>query len=91
MVQSPQAKEPGNGNRAGNTAKMWADLTAGIGKVSLTAALAGQFVPDPVINADGSIDGAFGPTSVGGRPLVGQGLSAGPFATGTTPFLRYGR
>lgn len=59
-----------NANRAGNTEKMWADITAGLGKVGLTAALAGQYAPDPFINADGSIGGAIGPTSVGGKPLV---------------------
>jgi hypothetical protein len=77
-----------NANRAGNSYKMWADLAGGIGKVGLTAALAGQYMPDPVLNADGSIGGAVGPTSVGGRPLVG-----GParFGADATPFLTYGR
>ena len=37
-----------NANRAGNTEKMWADIASGLGKVGLTAGLAGQFVPDPV-------------------------------------------
>lgn len=77
-----------NANRAGNTAKMWADLTAGIGKVGLTAALAGQYMPDPVINPDGSIEGALGPTSIGGRPLVGVPAR---FGANATPFLTYGR
>jgi hypothetical protein len=57
-----------NANRAGNTEKMWADIASGLGRVGLTAGLAGQFVPDPVLNADGSIAGAVGPTSVGGAP-----------------------
>ena len=77
-----------NANRAGNTAKMWADLSAGIGKFSLTAALAGQYMPDPAINPDGSIEGAVGPTSIGGRPLVGQSVR---FGANATPFLTYGR
>jgi hypothetical protein len=71
---------------------MWADISAdisaGIGKVGLTAALAGQYVPDPVVNPDGSIDGAVGPTSIGGRPLVGQSVR---FGANATPFLTYGR
>jgi hypothetical protein len=57
-----------NANRADNAEKMWADIASGLGKVGLTAGLAGQLVPDPVLNADGSNAGAVGPTSVGGRP-----------------------
>jgi hypothetical protein len=77
-----------NANRAGNGYKTWADLAGGVGKVGLTAALAGQYVPDPVINADGTIEGALGPTSVGGRPLVGVPAR---FGANATPFLTYGR
>lgn len=78
-------------NHAGDGKAGLANILGGLGKVGLTAAVAGQYVPSPFINPDGSIEGALGPTSVGGRPLVGQGLPAGPFATGTTPFLTYGR
>jgi hypothetical protein len=60
---------------------MWADIASGLGKVGLTAGLAGQFGPDPVLNADGSIAGAVGPTSVGGRPLVGVPARFGANAT----------
>ena len=60
-----------NANRAGDHAKVWADIASGRGKVGLTAALAGQYVPDPVIDADGSIGDAEGPASVGGGLLVG--------------------
>ncbi|MDB5616219.1 hypothetical protein [Tardiphaga sp.] len=101
-----EALELDNANRAGNSQKMWADITTGLGKVGLTAALAGHYQPDAIINADGSIDGAIGPTSVGGKPLVGQVDGAvGPTSLGgrvlmgqstklgsnTTPFLTYGR
>lgn len=65
-----------NANRAGNEQKMWADITAGLGKVGLTAGLSGSFNPYP----NGPVPGALGPTSVGGAPLVGA-----------TPFLNYGR
>ncbi len=34
-----------NANRAGNTAKMWADIAAGLGKVGLTAGLSGVMAP----------------------------------------------
>jgi hypothetical protein len=77
-----------NANRAGNEQKMWADLSGGIGKVGLTAALAGQYEPPSVLNPDGSIGGAEGPTSVGGRPLVGH---TARFGANATPFLTYGR
>lgn len=79
-----------NANRAGNDQKMWADIAAGLGKVGLTAGLSGAMVPDaPAIAANGSIVGATGATSVGGAPLVAQPNNL--FATGATPFLRYGR
>jgi hypothetical protein len=77
-----------NANRAGNAYKTWADITGGLGKVGLTAALAGQYDPDPILNADGSIGGAVGPTSVGGRPLVG---APARFGANASPFLTYGR
>lgn len=72
-----------NANRAGNTEKMWADIAAGLGKVGLTAGLSGVMAPA------GAIAGATGATSVGGAPLVAQPSNI--FATGATPFLRYGR
>ena len=56
----------------GNTDAAIGNILGGLGKVGLTAALSGQYVPNPTINADGSIGGAIGPTSVGGNPLVGQ-------------------
>jgi hypothetical protein len=59
-----------NANRAGNTDAAIGNIFGGLGKVGLTAGLSGQFVPDPVINPDGSIAYSQGPTSVGGRPLV---------------------
>ena len=77
-----------NANRAGNTYKTWADLTGGLGKVGLTAALSGKPEWNPTINPDGSIEGAEGPTSVGGGPLVGQTVR---FGANATPFLTYGR
>lgn len=59
-----------NANRAGNTEAAIGNLLGGVGKVGLTAALSGKYVEPSFINADGSIGGAIGPTSVGGKPLV---------------------
>lgn len=77
-----------NANRAGNTYKFFGDLLGGAGKVALTAGLSPTMAPG--INADGSIAGAVGATSVGGKPLVGSSPLAGVFGTGTSPFLSYG-
>jgi hypothetical protein len=57
-----------NANRAGNTNAMLGNLFTGAGKVALTAGLSPTMAPG--INPDGSIMGALGPTSVGGKPLV---------------------
>ncbi|WP_439392540.1 hypothetical protein ACRQ5Q_24255 [Bradyrhizobium sp. PMVTL-01] len=75
-------------NRAGNTYKFFGDLLGGAGKVALTAGLSPQLASAaPAINANGTIAGAFGPTSVGGAPLVG---ASNVFSSGTSPFLSYG-
>ncbi|WP_398468009.1 hypothetical protein [Tardiphaga sp.] len=78
-----------NANRAGNAEKMWADIATGLGKVGMTAALAGRFMPDEIINPDGSIEGALGPTSVGGKPLVGLSVdgAVGPTSTAGRPLI----
>lgn len=89
--QGVEALELDAANHAGDDKVALANIFSGLGKVGLTAALSGVYTPIPATNADGSIAGAIGPTSVGGRPLVGQGLPAGPFTTGTTPFLTYGK
>lgn len=61
-----------NANRAGNTDAAIGNILGGAGKVALTAGLSGSLAPAaPVINTNGSIAGAFGPTSINGLPLVG--------------------
>lgn len=61
-----------NANKAGDTDASIANILNGAGKVALTAGLSGKMgTAAPAINANGSISGAFGPTSVGGLPLVG--------------------
>lgn len=73
---------------AGDGKKAFADILGGLGKVGLTAALSGVYTPIPSLNPDGSIEGAIGLTSVGGRPLVGRTVK---FGANATPFLTYGR
>lgn len=80
-----QKMELDNANRAGNTAKLWADIAAGLGKVGLTAGLSGVMAPAAAVS--GGIAGAVGPTSVGGATL---GPVPGLFS-GASPFLTYGR
>ena len=77
-----------NANRASDAYKTWADLTGGLGKVALTAALAGRYDPAPGVDSTGAIIGAVGPTSVNGAPLVGVPAR---FGANATPFLTYGR
>lgn len=78
--QAVEQYELDSANRAGNDYKAWADILGGLGKVGLTAGLSGQFAPG--VTSTGGIAGAFGPTSVGGVPLV-------PPIAGT--FLNYGK
>jgi hypothetical protein len=81
-----------NANRAGNTQRLWGDITGGLGKVALTAGLGGAFgAVAPGVDTTGAIMGAAGPTSVGGAPLVGMAPASNIFSTGATPFLSYGR
>lgn len=81
-----------NANRAGNTQRLWGDITGGLGKVALTAGLGGAFgAVAPGVDSTGAIIGAAGPTSVGGAPLVGVPTASNIFATGASPFLSYGR
>lgn len=61
-----------NANRAGNTDAAIGNILGGLGKVGLTAGLSGSLkAAAPIINTNGSIAGAFGPTSINGLPLVG--------------------
>lgn len=78
-----------NANRAGNSEKMWADITSGLGKVGLTAGLSGFMAPAAAVAGTGAV-GA--PMNI--LPAVAQTAPsrlAGVFATGASPFLNYGR
>lgn len=81
-----QAVELDSAGRAGNKDQMWSDLFGGLGKVGLTAGLAHAFAP-----------AAAAATTTAGAPLnILPAVARAPtelssvFATGATPFLRYG-
>lgn len=83
---------------AGDGNRFLADFFGGLGKVGLNAGLGQIELLDPGLNLDGSIVGAAGPTSVGGKPLVwpagavagDAAVSPSVFKTGSSPLVTYG-